>query len=179
MRLFVLLILLSCTSCSIIDFDHYGNFEFQIDSVLTADGKRSLFKDENDYYHLLLDRSNKQTLSRVTGHIFINGLPPEPRQKVEWKSNLFWVLREGSVLVTVVKSYLNPYTGQWTIAQLPSFVAREDYIVPTTNCCSYSSENGIVNTMIAPVAEMVGDTLILQGYNSESNKKDLVKIVLE
>jgi hypothetical protein len=179
MKFLILVFGLLMTSCSFIDFDHKGDFEFQIDSVLTADGKRSLYKDDNGYYHLFLERSNKQTLSRVTGHIYNNGLPPEPREKVIWKSNLFWVLKEGSILVTVVKSYLNVYTGQWTVAQLPSFVAREDYIVPTTNCCSYSSENGIVNTMIAPVVEMVGDTLVLQANNSTSNKSDLVKIVLE
>ena len=36
--------------------------------------------------------------------------------------------------------------------------------VPTINCCSYSNSDGEVNTMIAPVQTMVGDTMTIRMY---------------
>ena len=43
---------------------------------------------------------------------------------------------------------------------LPPIVNWEDELVPTINESSYSdSETGIVNTVIVPIREMVGDTM--------------------
>ena len=43
---------------------------------------------------------------------------------------------------------------------LPPLINWEDELVPTINESSYSdSETGIVNTVIAPIREMVGDTM--------------------
>ena len=43
---------------------------------------------------------------------------------------------------------------------LPPFVNWKDVIVPTINENSYSDqETGIVNTVIAPIQEMIGDTM--------------------
>ena len=48
-------------------------------------------KDNNDYFHLTIDRNNWQTLYRVRGIVKKNDAP-EPFMKFYWESNLFWEL---------------------------------------------------------------------------------------
>jgi len=54
-----------------------------------------------------------------------------------------------------------------------------DELVPTTNTSSYSGRNGEINTMIAPIKNMIGDTLVLKATHYESKKIIYTKIVLE
>ncbi len=63
-------------------------FSIKIDSVLNSSGTKSLLFDANGFYHLKLDATKNQTLSRVTGTILLNGKEPIPPEKVEWDSNL-------------------------------------------------------------------------------------------
>jgi len=155
-------------------------FTLVIDSVLNQSGTNSLPKDSNGFYHLKLINSNNQTLSRVTGKILLNGKPPlQPKQYVEWESNLHWYINTGDTLMKITKSYINYYTGQFTIINLPPLIANTNALVKTTNTTSINSDNGIINNMIAPIYKMKGDTLVLKASHIESKLIVYTKIVLE
>jgi len=174
--------LLFLFSCSKDDTNPIPKKEFTlvIDSVLNQSGTKSLPKDSNGFYHLKLINSNNQTLSRVTGKILLNGKPPlQPKQYVEWESNLHWYINTGDTLMKITKSYINYYTGQFTIINLPPLIANTNALVKTTNTTSINSDNGIINNMIAPIYKMKGDTLVLKASHIESKLIVYTKIVLE
>lgn len=155
-------------------------YNLSIDSVLTQSGTNSLPKDLNGFYHLKLTNSNSnQQLHRVVGKILINGKEPIPAEKIEWESNLFWILKRQDTIATISKSYINYYTGQFTIVQLPAFVSQKDELIPTSNFVCYSGKDGEVNNMIAPIKEMKGDTLILKASHYSSKIIVYTKIVLD
>ena len=160
-------------------FEPIKEYTFSIDSVLMRDGRRSLLKDVNGFYHLKIDTNANQQSHRITGRILINGKEPFPPEKIEWESNLYWVLRRGDTLATITKSYLNYFTGQFTIAKLPPLIASKDELVPTINANSYSGTKGEFNTMIAPIYSMKGDTMIVKASNYTSNLFYFTKIVLD
>ena len=155
------------------------NYTFSIDSVLTQSGTKSLVIDANGFYHLKLIPNANQQPYRVTGRILVNGKEPIPAENIEWESNLFWWIRRGDVVAYITKSYINYYTGQYTIVNLPPMIASKDELVPTTNSMSYSGKDGVINNMIAPIMDMVGDTLVLKAKHSISKKTIFTKIVLE
>lgn len=154
-------------------------YEFSIDSVLTQNGLRSLPKDQNGLYHLQITAVGNSQSHRVVGKILVNGKEPYPNEKVTFESNLYWWVRQGDTTAVITQAYINYFTGQYTIINLPPMIASKDELVPTTNCCSYSGKNGEINTVIAPIREMIGDTMILKAYHYPSNKTLFTKIVLE
>jgi hypothetical protein len=154
-------------------------FTLSIDSVLTQTGMKSLPLDINGYYHLKLDETKNQTVHRITGRILINGKEPTPAEKVEWESNLYWILQRNDTIATITKTYINYFTGQYTIVKLPPMIASKDELVPTINGSSYSGTNGEFNTMIAPIYRMKGDTMIVKASNYTSKLFAIKKIVLE
>lgn len=154
-------------------------YTLTIDSVLTRDGRRSLPKDANGYYHLeLIPRSNQQP-HRITGRILVNGRQPNPSEKIDWENNMYWWLRRGDTTATITKAYINYFTGQFTIVNLPPMIASKDELVPTINKTSYSGTNGEINTIIAPISEMAGDTMVVKTRHSISNKTVFTKIILK
>ena len=155
------------------------NYKISVDSVLTQNGKTSLPKDKNGLYHLKLLRSSKQQPYRITGKILLNGKEPIPAELINWESNLYWWLRRGDTVAYIVKSYINYYTGEFTIVKLPPLIASKDYLVPTVNGSSYSGKGGEINTIIAPTGDMIGDTLIIKLSHYESDKNIYTKVVLE
>jgi hypothetical protein len=178
-RLIPLLFLFSCSKEDTI-VTPKKEFTLVIDSVLNQSGTKSLPKDSNGFYHLKLINSNNQTFSRVTGKILLNGNPPlQPKQYVEWESNLHWYINPGDTLMKITKSYINYYTGQFTIINLPPIISNTTGLVKTTNTTSINSDNGIINNMIAPIYKMKGDTLILKASHIESKLIVYTKIVLE
>ncbi|MDB4067684.1 hypothetical protein N9525_07095, partial [Flavobacteriaceae bacterium] len=115
---------------------------------------------------LTLDRSKNQTIQRITSKLLRNGKPIEDLwsgsqpKKVNWESNLYWWLLEGDTVANITKTYLNLFTGELIYVNLPPLLNWRDVIVPTINESSYSDdETGIVNTVIAPIQEMIGDTM--------------------
>ena len=92
---------------------------------------------------------------------------------------MFWWLRKGDTTATITKAYVNYFTGQFTIVNLPPMIATKDELVPTINKVSYSGTNGEINTIISPISEMIGDTMIVKGRHSVSNKIVFTKIILE
>lgn len=177
-KLIPLLFLLSaCTKED--EYIPQKEYTFTIDSVLTQNGLRSLPKDQNGLYHLKITTLGTPQSHRVTGRILVNGKEPYPPESISFESNLFWWLRQGDTTATITKSYINYFTGQFTIVQLPPMISNKDELVPTTNCCSYSGTNGEVNTIIAPIREMIGDTMVLKSTHSLSNKILYTKIIIE
>ena len=155
------------------------NYTLTIDSVLTRNGNQSLPKDQNGYYHLKITSLGSSQSHRVTGKLLVNGKPPYPSERVEFESNLQWWLRKGDTTAYITKSYINYFTGQFTIVQLPPMIASKDELVPTTNTMAYTGTNGSINNMIAPIADMIGDTLVLKTTHSISKQTIFTKIVLE
>ena len=173
----VCLLFIACEKTEIVQKPN--EYTFTIDSVLTQDGSRSLPKDSNDMYHLQLRVNGAQQFHRVTGRILVNGKEPTPNQKIDWESNMYWILRKGDTVATITQTYINYFTGQFTIVQLPPLISSKDELVTTINKASYSGRNGEINTIIAPIKEMKGDTMVIKAYNSESKKIVYTKIVLE
>ena len=177
-KLIPLLILFSaCTKNDVIE--PQKEYTFTIDSVLTQNGLRSLPKDQNGLYHLKIVVNGSSQSHRVTGRILVNGKEPYPNEKITYESNLYWWIRKGDTTATIAQSYVNYFTGQFTIVNLPPMIAGKDELVPTTNCCSYSGKGGEINTVIAPIREMIGDTMILKSMHTESKKTIYTKIVIE
>ena len=155
------------------------NYTLTIDSVLTRNGTKSLPKDANGYYHLKLIPKSNQQPHRITGRLLVNGKEPYPAENVEFESNLYWWLRRGDTVAYITKSYINYFTGQYTIVNLPPMITNKDELVPTINKSSYSGTKGEVNTIIAPISEMIGDTMIVKAFHWESKKSIYTKIILE
>ena len=117
-------------------------------------------KDVNGYSYFKLYSSETQNIHTISGSIRINGrIPDEPRVKVEWENNLYWNLVKGDTIATITKTYLNYYTGQFTIVKLPPMISNVNALVPTINKVCYNSADGSINTVIAPKWEMRGDTM--------------------
>ena len=154
-------------------------YTLSVDSVLTRDGLRSLPKDTNGIYHLKIVVNGTPQSHRVVGKILVNGKEPTPSELVAWESNMFWWVRRGDTTATITQAYVNYFTGQFTIINLPPMIASKDELVPTINKSSYSGRNGEINTIISPIREMIGDTMVIKAYNWNSNKSVLTKIVLE
>lgn len=173
-------IILLISSCTLVELETpIDYYELKIKGVLTEDGLDTLFRDTNGFYHLELERYRNQTIRRVTGVILKNGIEPFPPEKIEWESNLYWWLLRSDTVAQITRTYFNPFTGVLQPVILPPLLAQKDELVPTVNCCSYNGKGGEINTMIAPINRMTGDTLIVQAYNYTSNKNAIIKIVLE
>ena len=177
-RLIPILFLFGCTKDVEIPIPK-KTYTLEINGVLNQNGNGYLPKDVNGYYHLKLDKTKNQTVHRVNGKILVNGREPYPAEKVEWESNLYWILRRNDTIATITKTYINYFTGQYQIVQLPPLIASKDELVPTINSSSYSGDNGEINTMIAPIYNMKGDTLVIKASNYSSKLFILEKIVLD
>ena len=148
----------SCTPEDI--FPQKESVELSIDTRLP--------KDANGYSYFTLYSKESQNIHTIGGSIRINDrVPTAPRAKVEWESNLYWNIKKGDTLATITKTYLNQYTGQFTVVTLPLLISSVNSLVPTINKSSYNSEDGSINTVIAPKWEMRGDTMtVVVRYNN-------------
>lgn len=173
----ICLLLIACEKTEIVSPPK--EYTLSIDSVLTQNGIRSLNKDQNGLYHLRIVTIGSSQSHRVIGRILVNGKEPYPNEKITFESNLYWWIRRGDTTAIITRAYINYFTGQFTIIDLPPMVAGKDELVPTTNSSTYSSKGGEINTVIAPIREMIGDTMILKTLHSLSNKIIYTKIVIE
>jgi hypothetical protein len=114
-----------------------------------------LEQDENGFFHLEINRGAWQTIHRLSGHITLDGEPAE-NVRVEWASSHFWSLND-----TLGYYIQYGYTDQLDYISIDTTYVTgfNDFIVPVINCCSYSNAEGEINTMIAPVRSMIGDTM--------------------
>lgn len=131
--------------------------------------------DTNGYYHLKLVENTNQTIHRVSGKVYGN----TRAVKIDWNSNLYWWLLQGQVVANITKTYINYFTGELTYVNLPPLTNWRDVLVPTINPTCYSDKDNEINTVIAPIYKMKGDTLIVTARLTETEIRKQIKIVLE
>ena len=138
-------------------------------SPITFELEAGLSMDSNGYYRLTIDMDRWQTLHRISGHVYRDGDPMNVT-KFAWASNFYWILndtlghivQEGLTDDLVYVSYDTTY-----------ITGFDGWEVPIVNGASYSNEDGEVNTMIAPVQTMIGDTApIFYVYHDEWTYED-------
>ena len=156
----------SCEDLSEDENENNESYTVEIDARLPV--------DNNGNYHLTLERNSWQTLHRVSGHIYDNDGYAVENFWVEWDSNLLWYL--GDTLGYIVNRYLNN-SGVYVSVDTSYIIGFNGMEVPTSNSISYSNSSGEINNMIAPVRNMVGDTMRLR--YTYFNGMDSILIVLE
>ena len=135
-------------------------------------------KDVNGYSYFKLYSATSQNIHTISGSIRINGkIPDEPRVKVEWENNLYWNIVKGDTIAIITKTYLNYYTGQFTVVKLPPMISNVNALVPTINKVCYNSADGSINTVIAPMWNMKGDTMTIVARYADVVKVE--KIILK
>ena len=166
-KLYFLIIILyfSCNKNEIIT-DYGDGITIEFVEGLNDNPSFQMPKNTDGYYVLVLDKTKNQTIQRITGKLLRNGKPIEDissgtqSKKVEFSSNLFWWLMEGDLVANITYTYINYFTGLLTYVNLPPIINWKDELVPTINSSGYTnSETGVFNTVIAPIREMVGDTM--------------------
>ena len=80
------LLCVSCESGDSLNNESQSTYNFEIVYENTG-----ITKDNNDYFHLIIDRNSWQTLYRVRGIAYKDDVPI-PNIKFNWQSNLFWEL---------------------------------------------------------------------------------------
>jgi hypothetical protein len=155
-------------------------YQLTIDSLLTEDGKQSIERDSNGYYLLDLEPSSdtKQTVRRITGRVLKDSSEPTPPEVIDWESSHTWVT--GTDNGYYVRRVINAL-GQWVIVDTNYINIPSGLIVPTINPTSISGDVGEINTMIAPIYSMRGDTMIVTAklwtpYNK--TYYDTLKVIL-
>jgi hypothetical protein len=128
------------------------NIEMSIDSKLP--------KDQNGYSVFSLYSTETQNIHTITGSIRVNGkIPNEPREKIEWESSHYWTIKYGDTIGTI---YRRTWRGLgWQIVDSIKVVNLKTSQVPTINSACYNSADGSINTVIAPMWNMKGDTMII------------------
>ena len=128
------------------------------------------------FYKLKLDSSNNsvQTIHRITGQLLNNGEEPNPPQLVEWESSHSWTVNDTAYVF--IRRTIN-YLGEWVNVDTIYVTGFAGSIVPTINEFSYSGTDGEINTVIAPIDEMVGDTMIVKA--TFRDLEETIRIILE
>ena len=164
----VLILLTLLTSCEDTIMDEMpDNYTLELDSRLdtTDDG---LYKLE-----LNSTQNSIQTIHRISGKLLNNGEEPYP-QLVEWESSHNWTLNDTAYVI--VRRTINAL-GNWVTIDTSYVTGFNGSSVPTINEFSYSGDGGEINTVIAPIDEMVGDTLIVKARFEDI--QETIRIVLE
>jgi hypothetical protein len=164
----VLILLTLLTSCEDTIMDELpDNYTLELDSRLdtTDDG---LYKLE-----LNSTQNSIQTIHRISGKLLNNGEEPYP-QLVEWESSHNWTLNDTAYVI--VRRTINAL-GNWVTIDTSYVTGFNGIDVPTINEFSYSGTGGEINTVIAPIDDMVGDTLIVKARFEDI--QETIRIVLE
>jgi uncharacterized protein YcfL len=132
--------------------------------------------DVNGYSHFKLYSTTTQNIHRLSGSITKNGrVPDNPREKVEWESSHYWTLKQGETIGTI---YRRTWRGLgWQIVDSIKVVNLKTAQVPTINPVCYNSADGSINTVIAPMYNMKGDTLTIVAKSNGVTK--IAKIILD
>jgi hypothetical protein len=133
-------------------------------------------KDNNGYSVFNLYSTETQNIHTISGSIRVNGnIPNEPREKVEWESSHYWVLKQGDPIGTI---YRRQWRGLgWQIVDSIKVVNLKTSQVPTINPVCYNSSDGSINTVIAPMYNMKGDTMTIVARSNGVVK--IEKIILK
>ena len=170
--LLIFIFLIGCTDSDSISGD-VNNIKLEFIEGLNDDIDFHLNKNSEGYYELVLNKFSNQTIQRITAKLTQNNFPIQDNygniqpKLIEWESKLYWWLKKGDTVAQITKTYFNKFTGEITYTNLPPLINWKDELVSTINSSSYTSDQtGLVNTVIAPIREMSGDTLkIIVKYN--------------
>ena len=170
--LLIFIFLIGCTDSDSVSGDA-NNIKLEFIEGLNDDIDFHLNKNSEGYYELVLNKFSNQTIQRITAKLTQNNFPIQDNygniqpKLIEWESNLYWWLKKGDTVAQITKTYFNKFTGEITYTNLPPLINWQDELVSTINSSSYTSDQtGLVNTVIAPIREMSGDTLkIIVKYN--------------
>ncbi len=127
--------------------------DFEIDARLDV--------DSNGYYHLELGQ-DWQTLHRISG--YVSAVENEYElTKVYWESSHYWLIGDTLGYVVHQNNTLND-AGYLYLNNDTTYVTWfEGHEVPTINETCYSTMDGEINIMFAPVQVMDGDTITVTG----------------
>ncbi len=133
-------------------------------------------KDSNGYSIFNLYTTQTQNIQSISGSIRINGkIPDNPRVKVEWESSHYWEIKQGESIGTI---YRRTWKGLgWQIVDSIKVVNLKTSEVPTINSVCYNSADGSINTVIAPIYSMKGDTMTIVAKYGRVQK--IEKIILK
>jgi len=151
--------------CGSISGPSISPIEFELDTRLSVDA--------NGYHHLKIDTTKWQTLHRISGHAYRDGEPMNVL-KFGWASSHHWIVGDnfGYVIANNGLTDDMTYVGYDT-TYITWF---SGYEVPIVNGSSYSREDGEVNTMVAPIRTMVGDTAtIFYGWYDDWTSEETIK----
>jgi len=164
----VLVFLILLTSCTKED-------DITIPDFYTMELDGRLDTTDDGLYKLELNSSDNsiQTIHTIGGTLLNNGEEPYP-QLVEWESSHNWTLNDTAYVI--VRRTINAL-GNWVTIDTSYVTGFNGSSVPTINEFSYSGDGGEINTVIAPIDEMVGDTLIVKARFEDIEKT--IRIVLE
>jgi hypothetical protein len=164
--IFTIISLSSCTKEGFLQPNR--NIEMSIDTRLP--------KDSNGYSIFKLYSTQTQNIHTISGSIRVNGrIPNEPREKVEWESSHYWVLKQGEDIGMI---YRRTWRGLgWQIVDSIKVVNLKTSQVPTINKVCYNSADGSINTVIAPMWNMKGDTMTIVARIGNITK--IEKIILK
>ena len=158
--------LTSCTDDPLSDLP--DNYTMELDGRLDTTNE-GLYKLE-----LNSTQNSIQTIHRITGKLLNNGEEPLHPQLVEWESSHQWTLNDTAYVF--IRRTIN-VLGDWVDIDTIYVQGFAGQIVPTINEFSYSGTDGEINTVIAPIDEMVGDTLIVKA--TFEDLEETIRIVLE
>lgn len=161
MKWLPLFLIVSCTNPIPADTVEYS---------MELDGRLEM---KNGYYELELNPNSNQTLHRISGELLKNGEEPYPPEKVSWTSSHYWILTD--TIGYVVRRTL--VRGVWVNVDTSWVSGFSGQTVPTVNGVSYSGRGGEINTMIAPIYKMKGDTMVIQSEFGELRKT--IRIILK
>jgi len=142
--------------------------------TLSVDGR--LDTTNEGLYKLQLNSTSNsiQTIHRLTGKLLNNGVEPYPPQLVNWESSHSWTLNDTAYVM--IRRVINT-NGQWVNVDTTYVTGFAGAIVPTINPSSYSGTGGEINTMIAPIDEMIGDTMVVKC--KFKNLEKTIRIILQ
>ena len=129
-------------------------------------------EDVNGYYHLTLDTTKWQTLHRISGHVYRDGESVNVL-KFAWGSSHYWIIGDnfGYFISNTGLNSHGTYIGYDT-NYVDWFSGHE---VPIVNGSSYSDMDGEINTMIAPINTMRGDTAtIFYGWYDDWKDEEII-----
>ncbi len=156
--LLALCILFALIAAGLMGCNKDGFLQPKRDIEMSIDSK--LPKDQNGYSVFSLYSTETQNIHTITGSIRVNGkIPNEPREKIEWESSHSWILKYGETIGTI---YRRQWRGLgWQIVDSIKVVNLKTSQVPTINSACYNSADGSINTVIAPMWNMKGDTMTI------------------
>src|SRR5210317_1359488 len=142
--------LTSCTDDPLSDLPDYYTLELDGRLDTTNEGLYKL--------NLVSTNNSDQTIHRVTGQLLNNGEEPYPPQYVDWESSHVWYLSDTTHVI--IRRTIN-VLGEWVNIDTTYVTQFQGDMVPTINPTSVSGTNGEINTVIAPIEDMRGDTLVV------------------